>query len=247
MKLLISIDDTDNLESQGTGELAENMAMIIVKNTWGERKRVSRHQLLVHPDIPYTSHNSSMCFAAEIVDEYYNVLVDSFQDFLRENAASGSDPGLCIVNLEALTDAGRLIAFGQRAKREILDKTCAYQLAEELGIHLTEHGGTGEGIIGALAGAGLRLSGNDGRFRGKMQIAQPGECLTVREIMVKSGIDGVVAADGSRPGPGERVIIEEFVKAVLLNGECLLLVENSGSEKGGCRWRTAGKQRLKRY
>lgn len=247
MKLLISIDDTDNLESKGTGELAESMAMIIVKNAWGERTRITRHQLLVHPDIPYTSHNSSMCFTDEILDEYYDPLLASLQNFLEMNAAAGSDPGLCVVPVEELKDADRLIEFGQTAKRIILNKAAAYNLARELGIHLSEHGGTGEGIIGALAGAGLRLSGNDGRFRGKMKVGEPGECLSAEEIISLTGVDGLTDAQGNTPEAGDTVLIGDFVKAVLLDGHCLLLVEDNTDSEQPCRWRTAGKQRLKRY
>lgn len=247
MRLLISIDDTDNLESKGTGELAESMAMIIVKNAWGERDRVTRHQLLVHPDIPYTSHNSSMCFAAEIMDEYYSAMAETYQSYLQRQSAAGSDPGLCIVKLDTISAPEALIAFGQQAKREILSKERAYSLAYELGVHLSEHGGTGDGVIGALAGAGLRLSGNDGRFRGKMKIADPGVSLSTREIIEISGIDGLITPDGRRPAEEDQVVVEEWVKAVLLDGQCLLLVEDNQDFTSGSLWRTAGKQRLKRY
>ncbi len=247
MKLLISIDDTDNLESQGTGELAEAIALIIAKNAWGVRSRVSRHQLLVHPDIPYTSHNSSMCFAAELLDEYYPQMLKTVQAYLENYSAAGSDPGLCIVNIEKLVNARKLVEYGNRAKREILDKDSAYSLAAELGIHLSEHGGTGDGIIGALAGAGLRLSGNDGRFRGKLQVGDQGECVSAGYIMDKAGLDGVSDVGGYCLEADEAVFLGDFVKAVLLQGKCVLLVEELEEPVSNCRWKTAGKQRLKRY
>ncbi len=78
-----------------------------------------------------------------------------------------ADPGLCVVVPDRLADPVRLIDYGYLAKREVLDKNSAYTLASELGIHLSEHGGTGQGLIGVMAGAGLRLGGNDGSFKDK--------------------------------------------------------------------------------
>ncbi len=52
MRVLVGIDDTDNLDSRGTGELASELATAIDANGWGQSGFVSRHQLLIHPDIP---------------------------------------------------------------------------------------------------------------------------------------------------------------------------------------------------
>ncbi len=60
--LLISIDDTDDADSEGTGEIAEIIADGLVGKELAAVGRVTRHQLLIHPDIAYSSHNSSMCF-----------------------------------------------------------------------------------------------------------------------------------------------------------------------------------------
>lgn len=53
--------------------------------------------------------------------------------------------------------AADLVDFGRRAKNEVLTKDLAYDLAVKLGVPLSEHGGTGDGVIGAVAGSGLRL------------------------------------------------------------------------------------------
>ena len=52
MRILVAIDDTDNLESRGTGEIASLIAEGVQQNGWGTASMVTRHQLLVHPDIP---------------------------------------------------------------------------------------------------------------------------------------------------------------------------------------------------
>lgn len=66
MRALICIDDTDNIDiKRGTGQLASLLAEEIEQKGWAKCEAVTRHQLFVHPDVPYTSHNSSMCFAAD--------------------------------------------------------------------------------------------------------------------------------------------------------------------------------------
>ncbi|EUA24672.1 hypothetical protein I552_3211 [Mycobacterium xenopi 3993] len=67
-----------------------------------------------------------------------------------------------------------LVDFGRRAKREVLCTNQAHELAAGLGVHLSGHGGSCDGVIGALAAVGLHLSGNDGLF-----ITLPGwsDCL----------------------------------------------------------------------
>jgi hypothetical protein len=46
MKLLIGIDDTDNLESRGTGYRVRQLANWLAENQLGAQ-RITRHQLLV--------------------------------------------------------------------------------------------------------------------------------------------------------------------------------------------------------
>ena len=58
MNVLVAVDDTDNLGTKGTGHLAERIAQRIEANDWGRRSYITRHQLFVHPDVPYTSHGT---------------------------------------------------------------------------------------------------------------------------------------------------------------------------------------------
>ncbi|NLV23067.1 MAG: hypothetical protein GXY49_13995 [Syntrophomonadaceae bacterium] len=250
MRVLICIDDTDNIDiKRGTGQLASLLAEEIEQKGWAKCEAVTRHQLLVHPDVPYTSHNSAMCFAADIQPQYLEDIIRYGGDFLERERAVGSDPGLCIVIPDRLTNPGWLIAYGFSAKQEVLNKEYAYSVAAELGVHLSEHGGTGDGVVGALAGTGLRLSGNDGRFRGKFTIGIPGESLTVAEIYAKTYITRVRnKADGRFLLPDERIELGEVVKAVLIDREAVLLV-NPLAVPGdrGAVWRTCSKEELKGY
>lgn len=250
MQALICIDDTDNIDiKRGTGQLASELAGQIAELGWGSCQAVTRHQLLVHPDVPYTSHNSAMCFAADIKPQHLEDIIRYGGEFLERERAVGSDPGLCVVIPERLTNPGWLIAYGFSAKQEVLNKDYAYSVAAELGVHLSEHGGTGDGVVGALAGTGLRLSGNDGRFRGKFYIAMPGESLTVADIYAKTYITRVRnKVDGRFLRPDEMVELGEVVKAVLIDREAVLLVNPLAAPGDrGAIWRTCSKEELKVY
>ena len=63
--------------------------------------------------------------------------------------------------------------------------------SEKANIHLSEHGGKGIGVIGALAGVGLRMSGNDGRFRGKIEIEPAWTAITVASLIERTHVDEV--------------------------------------------------------
>ncbi|SDK16923.1 hypothetical protein [Natronincola ferrireducens] len=247
MEIIVSIDDTDNMESKGTGELAQEIANTIEKNKWGEVSKITRHQLLVHEDIPYTSHNSAMAFEADIDDNCLQTIIEFSIDYLKKESAAESDPGLCVVVLDDLLSEEKLIEFGKKAKCEVLSKEEAYNLAKTLKIHLSEHGGTGQGVIGALAGAGLRLSGNDGRFKGNHIVSTRDNIMAVGEIRVSTGIDVVKTLDGEMLKDNERIFLKDKIKTVLLQYQEVLLVEPIEGQKGEILWQNCSKQKLRNY
>jgi hypothetical protein len=246
MNILVCIDDTDNLESRGTGELASLLASQLEELGWGESRFVTRHQLLVHPDIPYTSHNSSMCFAATLREaSLLPRFIDHAGRFLERESAPGSDPGLCVAASLQLGDPAPLVAFGYAAKEQVLDKAAAYALAGELGIHLSEHGGSGQGVVGAVAGVGLRLGGNDGRLKGRLPLGPAGARRSVAELRSESLVEAVWSTDGPLPEDAELVELGEKVKTVLLERKSVLLLEKTGDP--AVPWRTCSRQKLKHY
>lgn len=246
MKVLISIDDTDNLESRGTGEIASLIAEALEANGWAKTGMVTRHQLLVHPDIPYTSHNSAMCFPAELQEGALEPVIAFTCAFLDRECAAGSDPGLCIAPLERLGDGAELIDFGQKAKRQVLTMRDAYELGGRFGLHLSEHGGTGQGIIGALAGAGLRLSGNDGRMKGALQFGGR-NVLRLEELLEHPDIDAVRPFDGGELSPDTLVEIGEKPKTVLRHGLSVLFVSPLSRDGSEARWQTTHRKQLRGY
>jgi len=243
MKLIICMDDTDNLESKGTGWLVEDACREMTTMGWGRYSMISRHQLFVHPDIPYTSHNSSMVFTADTdvpSDTYANFL----SAYLEKNSAPGSDPGLCIVQEPTNGTREALISFGRRAKKEVLTKDEAYALANTLGVHLSEHGGTGGGVIGALAGIGLRLWGNDGRFRGWFHLGREGEIVTADRILAFDAVETIRTPGGETVQDDAPIALCEQLKTICMDGRSTLLVHPAGDDGV---YRVLGKQELKRY
>jgi hypothetical protein len=247
MKLIVCIDDTDNMESIGSGELLQIMGQELFESGVGKAGFITRHQLYVHEDIPYTSHNSSMCCEIEIDERNYRTVKEYAIGFLEENSAEGSDPGLCIIKRELLpvNMISQLITYGKAAKSSVLTKEMAYQLAESMSewVHLSEHGGTGQGVIGALAGCGLRLSGNDGRMKGKIYPENPGNLMTVEHICKRYPFDQVRTVTGEYLSGNEKVKIGEELKGVYLDHKIVLLVK----EKEDKIYLTCNKKELKVY
>lgn len=238
MRTIFCIDDTDNITStRGTGELAAMLIGEIEARGWGKGGYIVRHQLFVHPDVPYTSHNSSMSFTLDVNENVMDEIIRFSGKFLEEMSEPGSDPGLCAAVTDNLAGSSSLIEFGKDAKCTVLTKYDAYSLADRLGIHLSEHGGTGMGVIGALAGVGLRLYGTDGRVRGKYFEAEKNQVKSVSEILENSTIEVVSTVDGVALGKEEKVLLGEKVKGVYMNKKSVLFVsERQGDTE--TRWET---------
>jgi len=182
--IFVAIDDTDNHEGGGTGRVARAIAAIL-REKWPVLG-VSRHQLLVDPRVPYTSNNS--CNVIHLaptnpacVDRA--ALGRLVEPLLIERCLPGSDPGLCV--------GGRELAgnpFGVAVQTEVVSQAGAVAAAGAAGVFLRPLGGTGDGIIGALAGAILAAGGNDGRF---VEVGRSREMEGV--VSVPTLLDGGIA------------------------------------------------------
>lgn len=246
MRLLISIDDTDDADSKGTGEIAEIIAEELVARGLATVGRVTRHQLLIHPDIAYTSHNSSMCFEAEVAEVALDEVIQRCSEMLAAESVAAADPGLAIAVLDTLAEVERLQAFGKAAKQRVMTKDEAYGLAEELGVHLSEHGGTGIGVIGALAGVGLKLTGNDGRFKGKFRLVADEHRVTDVAHIRHQDVDAVQTIDGEALDDAELVYVGDETKLVLRDGTAVLLVER-GDDSCPASWSAVGRKALRSF
>jgi len=182
-RLYVAFDDTDTIDAdRGTGKVSR----------WFEDElphgcrlwAVVRQQLLVHPDVPYTSHNSAAVCVIDVVDrallvpaeaeadgassvnlvptrELVGVITERAVGHLQANWMDGSDPGLCIA-WDGCRAMPALVAFGRRAAVEVVTQGDARAAAA--GARLSGHGGTEDGIIGAAAGVGLTAEGWNGRL-----------------------------------------------------------------------------------
>lgn len=222
MSIFVCMDDTDNLNSRGTGRLARAVAAELAKNF--PVRGVTRHQLYVHPDIPYTSHNS--CGVIHITTDGYEHLDEIFEiarEEMLNDFIEGSDPGLSVANHEQIKPS--LIAYGRDAQRIVLTQEKALTLAKNLGIRLEGLGGTEDGVIGSMAGLGLALTSNDGRF---LQIGSIRDLIGPQDVqtLLDAGIDDIYNLDGRRVTNG--TIWNEETKSVKpcpVNGKAILFVE----------------------
>lgn len=248
MKIYLSIDDTDNLDSPGSGQLAEVLAKELRDlGLVSTCSSITRHQLFVHEDIPYTSHNSSMCFSAGTDENNLAEIIGFAKKFLKNTSAPGSDPGLCVAVSGQSLDREALISFGLRAKRTVVTKGEAYSLAGQTGLHLSEHGGTGDGIVGALAGIGLRLQGSDGRIRGWLNLGKAGDITSTTSLCSHPFVDDVVDEKGNvLPEDAQVMLSEGKLKTVFLNHRQVLPVVRSHSNSG-MMWATLTKSEVKRF
>jgi len=249
MNYLVCIDDTDMPGTKGTGWLVEQLGKILSERGLASASPITRHQLFVHEDIPYTSHNSSMCFELTLKSGRIEPVIDLMADFLETRSELGSDPGLCVAGLSRDLDRDRLIAFGKNAKHRVSSKAAAYALAKETCIHLSEHGGTGQGVVGAVAGVGLRISGDDGRYRGWYHLGLPGDIVRVEELCQYPFIDQLVTTDGiALPMESSVHIGSEKTKTVRMGKrQVLVVMDNEDASKTGISFRTITKQEAKLY
>ncbi|MCV7100950.1 hypothetical protein [Mycobacterium palustre] len=249
--LLIGIDDTDDLSSPGTGRRARALLRELEAAGLGAAAAATRHQLLVDDRIPYTSHNSSACLALRSPRKdpgaVRHRVIELAARFLERVCPPDADPGLAVATPGEIADAV-LMDFGRRAKREVLCAKQARQCAAAAGIHLSGHGGTEGGVIGALAAVGLHLSGDDGLF-----ITLPGlEALphvaTLESLRALVPIDDARDGRNRRPHPAEPIELGDWVRPVLLGGRAVLLLEAPRRQPDGRRrWRTAPRAVVKRH
>ncbi len=243
MKLLVCIDDTDNLDSKGTGAIADELKELITEQGIGTCGLTTRHQLLLHDEIPYTSHNSSMCFDCEAINGCFDKLVSILLEHLKKSSAIGSDPGIAVVKIDNITNQELLVQFGLDAKRKILSKALAYETADKAGIYLAEAGGTGLGIIGALAGVGLRLGGNDGEVKGGLKEFKKMHTYKVEALLNTEIIHAVCDTDGYELDKSAEVLVVWKAKPMLINNRFVLRVIKN--ELGA--WSTMEKSEMREF
>ena len=233
MHVLLGVDDTDVLgHKPGTGRLARDLGAHLEQAGLAVLVGVVRQQLLIDPRIPYTSHNSPACLILESDGNGAAARVfDEAAHYVQLRAAHGSDPGLCLARREAVGAA--VVEWGWRAGSEVLRKADAAELARRECLPLAELGGTGDGIIGALAAVGLTAEGNAGRF---LEFAgglrDLGERLAASALRQK-GIALLSVSRNGDPVPADAEILTyDRVRPRLIGGRPVLFLERT--DAGWC-------------
>jgi hypothetical protein len=246
MRYLIGIDDTDNLESRGTGFRARQLSARLDEAGIARTRGITRHQLFVHPDIPYTSHNSSACLDVDLVDGGTVTALQVFcRDYLAAESAPGSDAGLCVAPYDRVADA--LVEFGRSAKCTLLTRELAARAAAQHGLHLEGVTGDHMGMIGALSAVGLRRGGHDGRFIWLKGVRELTGTTTAGGLLETTGIDSVETIDG-QPVPREaRILVDPWPRPVLLSGKAVLLTQEYRGDDAEYEWELLPKETIRRY
>jgi len=232
--VFIGLDDTDILgEPPGTGRVARELAQHLENLGLGKSLGVSRHQLLVDPRIPYTSHNSSLCIAIETVADL-SAFAAPCMEYVEKHSKHGSDPGLCLLATSDLNS--ELVNFGWRATREVLNKQEAIKLARKNNLVLKELGGTGGGIIGALAAAALRAEGNHGRFVELRGIRDIAGVVSAGELKARTAIIAVQDVSGQLLDDSQKIESYDWIRPSLQDGKIVLRVQPAASKDGSLLW-----------
>lgn len=242
MQYYIGIDDTDNLESRGTGHRARQLGTMLQEEGIARLICITRHQLLVHKDIPFTSHNSSACLLMESESARENELINFCREFLLRESAPGSDAGLCIAPADKISQA--IENWGGNAKQIVLNKPLAYEMAKLQGIYL--EGLTGEkiGIIGAMAAVGLRHAGNDGRVLWLPMLRETEGTFSAKELLERLCIDRITTTNGEVIPLDEKVFADGWIRPVMKNKLITLIVEPTYEDEE-IKWRHVPKEYIK--
>jgi len=228
MRYLIGIDDTDNLESRGTGHRARMLGLQLDENGICRLHSITRHQLFVSPLIPYTSHNSSACLMVSDVGNKQQ-LIDYCRRFLLSESAEGSDAGLCIAAYDLIHDD--IVNWGNQAKTVVLKMEDAIEIAQKNDVYLEGLTGTRCGIIGALAAVGLRKEGNDGRLLWMRHLRETQGIFTIDQILALIKIESVVDMEGFPVPPNAIVTLSDWSRPVMMNNKITLILQKYSSNE----------------
>jgi tRNA(Ile2) C34 agmatinyltransferase TiaS len=215
--IFIGLDDTDTLESRGTGHLARLIAVELSADF--DLLGVTRHQLLRDPRVPMTAKNS--CAAIHLRGSGsadLTALAARVRALMLENFNSGSDPGLCVAG--SVPQA--VVQFGHKAQRSLMAQSEARAVATAHGLHLFGLGGTEDGVIGALAAVGLAATGEDGRY---VLVGRSRELAGLRPVsaLLEAGIAAVETPDGHPVAKG--MVLADKLRPARRGGRSVAVVQ----------------------
>jgi tRNA(Ile2) C34 agmatinyltransferase TiaS len=216
----IGLDDTDNLESRGTGHLARAIAGTLAADY--TLLGVTRHQLLLDPRVPSTKNNSCAAIALDADGDLDpQVLFERVRDMMLADYQPGSDPGLCV----ARRVPAAVVGFGRKAQRALVSQAEARSLASAHDILLLGLGGDEDGVIGALAAVGLASTGQDGRY---VHVGHARELNGLQPVaaLLAAGVTAVQTPEGAPVTDG--LVQTDKLRPARRNGRPIAVVEWQG-------------------
>jgi hypothetical protein len=220
--IYIGIDDTDIGGSPETEQLA--CAILKRLGRLGAGGMVCRHQLFFDPRVPYTSRNGAASLRLPQGDRVGRVdLIETVRKVMKAKSAKGSDPGLCVASVCPT----EMAAFGARAKTALVTPREAREVAERAGCHLEGLGGSGQGVIGALAAISLVAGGEDGRIVRLHGWPAPDEFAGPQPVgaIASRGVVDILELESGSPFRGETVDVGPSLRPNWRRGRVVLYVE----------------------
>lgn len=222
----VAFDDTDTLDcGRGTGKLARWFADELSQDC--KQTMVVRQQLLHSPEVPMTSHNSSLCCVIESDTlKLQAQLISLATEHIKNHFFEGSDPGLCVAHESEVTQ--EIIDFGIKCTST---KTSQEEARKAAGsIHLSGHGGTNDGIIGAASAVGLTHFGNSGRIVDYADIRELPEQTTVKELRDRNIFPLSINRHAEFIPDEQTVDNKGSLRPHLWNGKLVVPVKSTGKE-----------------
>ena len=126
VRVAVGIDDTDNLESRGTGHRARQLGLHLQELGLARLLSVTQQSPLVSPEIRYTSHNSSACLVMEALSDRFDDLKVRLPHVPGRGRAPGCRrPQLCVARWSQLEqtvgDRSRVRPAGEDGGAEAVD------------------------------------------------------------------------------------------------------------------------------
>lgn len=243
MFFLIGIDDTDSAGSEGTCLHARRLGELIQERHHGRLISITRHQLLHHPDIYYTTTNAASCLLVDADKNARRDLELDCREFLRRFSAPASDPGFALADWRDVTP--EVVTWGRQAKHLKLFRSGAIELAKLTNISCVGFHGSGSGVIGALAAIGLYFSGNDGIFTWLPGLEKLKGTLTLPVLLSTCYLDRVENSRGRRPLERDLIHLGDSPIPVLRDGKPVLLLE-AATRNDPYQWRAYTREEIEK-
>ena len=227
-QFVIGIDDTDAPDVPGTGTLARALAAHVEREGFGASLGVTRHQLWESDKLAATDGNR--CYALTIETDHDILDVeDLVVDFVRARSVRGANPGVALLSRHS--DMPHALAFGRRAQQELLKIEEAERYAAESNVLVRGLGGSRAGMIGALAAAGLRGGGKDGRYSDLRGIRELTGRVTAGEIRSRTALERILNDEGEALDRDDPIDTLDWIRPRIEEGHPVLRLRRSAEDR----------------